>query len=78
MREQRARGPVRRLRQEDHRPLLPAGRGQTVAHALPQMLRVQTQPGVGTHLFQQGRKHLLQGGLLQVDGAQGPQVLTAL
>lgn len=69
--KQRARRPVCRLRQEDHGPLLPAGRGQTVAYALPQMLRVQTQPGVWTHLFQQGRKHLLQGGLLQVESAQG-------
>lgn len=44
--EQRARRSVRRLRQEDRGPLLPAGRGQTVAHALPQVLRVQTQPGI--------------------------------
>lgn len=62
--DNRARGPVRRLRQEDCGPLLPAGRGQAVAHALPQVLRVQTQPGVGAHLLQQGRQHLLQGRLL--------------
>lgn len=70
--DQRARGSVRGLRQEDRGPLLPAGRGQTVAHALPQVLRVQTQPGVGAHLLQQGRQHLLQGGLLQVGGRAGP------
>lgn len=71
MPEQRARGPVRGLRQEDRGPLLPAGRGQAVAHALPQVLRVQAQPGVRAHLLQQGRQHLLQGGLLQV-GPRGP------
>ena len=64
--ERRARRSVRRLRPEDRGPLLPAGRGQAVAHALPQVLRVQTQPGVGAHLLQQRRQHLLQGGLLQV------------
>lgn len=66
--DRRARGSVRRLWQEDRGPLLPAGRGQAVAHALPQVLRVQTQPGVWAHLLQQGRQHLLQGGLLQVGG----------
>lgn len=55
MYDQRARRAVRRLRQEDRGPLLSAGRGQTVAHALPQVLRVQTQPGVRAHLLQQGR-----------------------
>lgn len=64
--EQRARGSVRRLRPEDLGPLLPAGCGQAVAHALPQVLRVQAQLGVRAHLLQQGRQHLLQGGLLQV------------
>lgn len=70
--DERARGSVRGLRQKDRGPLLPAGRGQTVAHALPQVLRVQTQPGVWAHLLQQGRQHLLQGGLLQVGGRTGP------
>lgn len=44
--DQRARGSVRRVRQEDCGPLLPAGSGQTMAHALPKVLRVQTQPRV--------------------------------
>lgn len=64
--DQRARGSMRGLRPEDRGPLLPAGRGQAVAHALSEVLRVQTQPGVRAHLLQQGRQHLLQRGLLQV------------
>lgn len=71
MHDQRARGSVRGLRQENRGPILPVGRGQAVAHALPQVLRVQTQPGVRAHLLQQRRQHLLQRGLLQVGERAG-------
>lgn len=55
---------VRRLRRQDLGPLLSAGRGQAVAYAMPEVLRMQTEPGVRADLLQQGRQHLLQGGLL--------------
>lgn len=36
-----ARRALRRLRRPHHRPILPAGARETLAHALPPLLRVQ-------------------------------------
>ncbi|GIY04816.1 hypothetical protein CDAR_318531 [Caerostris darwini] len=58
--------PVRRVRGKDRRPLLPAGRRPPVARQVPHLLRVQGAARLGAYVLRQGRKHLLQGRLLQV------------
>lgn len=57
---------VRRVRAAHRGPLLPAGRGQAVARAVPHVQRLPLSPRLRAHVLCSRRTDLLQGGLLQV------------
>ena len=57
---------VRGVRRPDPREVLPAGRRQTVARQLSQVLAVSPLARLTTHLLREGRPNILQTRLLQV------------
>lgn len=74
----RAGGGLRRMRPPDIRQVLPSGGGQAVARGLPSVLPLPSGPRRRSHLFQQGRKHLLQEGLLSVSRVQTFSFVTVI
>lgn len=66
---------MRRLWSQNIRQVLPAGSGQAVACLVSAVLALPAGPRRRGHVLQQGRKHLLQEGLLSVSAVAADSII---